>query len=97
MYETVFKRGVEIDHSGIPLQWANIKNEVEARVDNVIQIAIFCSPEPRLDAFANRNAGKVYEGSNTKTTATNSRYTHPLKQAAETFSRIFLVRVLVPP
>ena len=42
-------------------------------------------------------AGKVYEGSNTKATATNSRYTHPLKQAAEIFSRIFLVRVLVPP
>ena len=66
-------------------------------MDNFIQITIFCPPEPRLDAFVNGNAGKVYEGSNTKATATNSRYTHPLKQAAEIFSRIFLVRVLVPP
>jgi len=66
-------------------------------MDNFIQITVFCPPEPRLDAFVNRNVGKVYEGSNTKATETNSRYTHPLKQAAEIFSRIFLVPVLTPP
>ena len=36
------------------------KNEVEARVDNFIQITVFCPPMPRLDAFVHRNAGKVY-------------------------------------
>ena len=31
------------------------KNEVEARVDNFIQITVFCPPMPRLDAFVHRN------------------------------------------
>ena len=66
-------------------------------MDSFIQINVFCPHEPRLDAFVYRNVGKVYEGSITKATATNSIYTHPLKQAAEIFSRIFLVLVLVPP
>ena len=34
-------------------------NEVEARVHNFIQITVFCPPEPRLDAFVYKNAGKV--------------------------------------
>ena len=31
-------------------------------MDNFIQITVFCPPEPRLDAFVYRNAGKVYWG-----------------------------------
>ena len=30
-------------------------------MDNFIQITVFCPPEPRLDAFVYRNAGKVRE------------------------------------
>ena len=44
----------------IPLQWANIKNEVEAQVDDFIQITVFCPPRSQLDVFVYRNAGKVY-------------------------------------
>ena len=36
------------------------KNEVEARVDNFIQITVFCLLEPQLDVFVYKNAGKVY-------------------------------------
>ena len=36
------------------------RNKDEARVDNFIQITVFCQPEPRVGAFVNRNAGKVY-------------------------------------
>ena len=33
----------------------------EARVDNFIQITVFCPPDPRVGgAFVYRNAGKVY-------------------------------------
>ena len=49
-----------IDLSRIAVQPANIKNEVETRVDNFLQITVFCPPEPRLDAFVYKNAGKVY-------------------------------------
>ena len=29
-------------------------------MDYFIQITVFCQPEPRLDAFVYKNAGKVY-------------------------------------
>ena len=32
----------------------------EARVDNFLQITVFCPPDPRVGAFVYRNAGKVY-------------------------------------
>ena len=44
-----------------PSSEQTLKNEDEARVDNFIQITVFCPPDPRLDAFLYRNAGKVYE------------------------------------
>ena len=44
-----------------PSSEQTLKNEVEARVDNFLQITVFCPPDPRLDAFLYRNAGKVYE------------------------------------
>ena len=31
----------------------------EARVDNFIQITVFCPPEPQVAAFVYRNDGKV--------------------------------------
>ena len=36
-------------------------------MDNFIQITEFCAPEPRLDAFVYRNAGKVYSGAFART------------------------------
>ena len=36
------------------------RNGNEARVENFIQITVFCPPEPRVGAFGYRNAGKVY-------------------------------------
>ena len=51
-----------IDLSRIMLQRANIKKDW-ARVDNFIQITVFCPPKPRVGAFVYRNAGKVYETS----------------------------------
>lgn len=35
----------------------------EARVDNFLQITVFCPPDPRVDAFVYRNAGKAIENS----------------------------------
>ena len=29
-------------------------------MDNFVQITVFCPPEPRLDAFVYKNAGKLY-------------------------------------
>ena len=36
------------------------RNEDEARVDDFIQIIVFCPPEPRVGAFVYRNTRKVY-------------------------------------
>ena len=48
-----------IDLCRITLQWANIDKEMRIRVDNFLQINVFCPPEPRVGAFVYRNAGKV--------------------------------------
>ena len=37
------------------------RNEVEAPVDNFIQITVFCRHKPRIDAFIYRNVEKVYQ------------------------------------
>ena len=37
------------------------RNEVEAHVDNFIQITVFCQHKPRVDAFMYRNTEKVYQ------------------------------------
>ena len=49
-----------IDLSRIPLQWENIKNEVEAWVGNFIQITVL-STQASTCAFVYRNAAKVYK------------------------------------
>ena len=43
------------------------KNEVEARVDNFVQITVFCSPKKtRVGAFVYGNAGKFYYSNSVK-------------------------------
>ena len=77
---------LEIDPSALRSNEQTLKNEVEARVDNFVQITVFWSPKTRVEAFVYSNAGKFY-------------YSNSIKISLCTMSRILIriKRLILPP